>query len=259
MPQDKEVYIMMVVPHLIGGMCNQFFQIASAYALARKVGGQMAINYDLDWVCMTPLGPPSRYRDNVYRNIPATSSVPQLHIKEPKFSYTEIQAPPSECILEGYYQSPKYFDEYREDIKNLFCFDSAHDCSHLVGDDTVGVHIRRADYVSLPTVHGILDVDYYKRAIDQVDGENVVICSDDPDWAYEHFGDQCQISNFESEVDDLYLLSQCKKVIMSNSSFSWWGAYLGIEKETVIAPSKWFGPDGPQDYNDVYLGGWKKL
>jgi len=248
----------MIIPKLVGGLGNQLFQIASSYGVARKSGFDLFLNYDLEWFCMTDYKKPVEYKQTLYKNIPSTDHTPPHIIQEESFSYSPILAD-QPAIMEGYFQSPKYFDDYREEVKNLFCFDSANDCSHLVGDDTIGVHIRRGDYLNVPTVHGILDLDYYKRALDLVDGDNVVICTDDPDWAETHFGGDCQISNFESEVDDLYLLSQCKKVILSNSSFSWWGAYLGKEKETVIVPSVWFGPDGPSDYSDIYVKDWRKF
>jgi len=250
-----------IVPRLVGGLGNQMFQVATAYALARRTGNEMAIHYDNGWYSMSTDGmhEPLHYKETIYSNIADATFIPEETWTEPHFSYAEIPPPKTDITLDGYFQSAKYFDDYRQEIKNLFCFDSAHDCSHLVGDNTVGVHIRRGDYLSIPTVLGFLDVDYYKRAIDSVDGDTVVVCSDDPEWAYQNFGDQCQISNFTSEIDDLYLLSQCKSSIISNSSFSWWGAYLGNEKQKVVAPEKWFGPDGPQDYQDVYLEGWIKL
>ena len=59
-----------------------------------------------------------------------------------------------------------------------------------------------------------------------------------------------------SDIQDLYSLSQCDSVIIANSSFSWWGSYLGKEKETVIAPARWFGKDGFQDFEDIYNKNW---
>jgi len=252
----------LIVPRLIGGMCNQFFQVAAAYAYARKHGYSFAINYDCGWYSMSTKGmrEPLEYRDTVYSNLPETNILPENIYTQPSFSYSEISPTDGDLSLSGYFQTEKYFYDYRDEIKELFCFDSAHDCSHLVGDNTVGIHIRRGDYTTIPTVLGILDEGYYARAIKEIgDYDNIVICTDDPDWAYERFGSLCQISNFSSEIDDLNLLSQCKKVIMSNSSFSWWGAYLGVDKEKVIAPSKWFGPDGYQDYEDIYLKDWNRI
>ena len=63
----------------------------------------------------------------------------------------------------------------------------------------------------------------------------------------------------DNEIEDLYSLSQCDSVIMSNSSFSWWGAFLGKKKEKVICPDKWYGPKGPKDSQDIYDDSWTKI
>ena len=61
------------------------------------------------------------------------------------------------------------------------------------------------------------------------------------------------------EIEDLYSLSQCDGVIISNSSFSWWGAWLGKKKYKVISPNRWFGPKGPKNYQDIYKKDWIKI
>jgi hypothetical protein len=67
------------------------------------------------------------------------------------------------------------------------------------------------------------------------------------------------LSNCKSEIEDLYLLSQCDAHILTNSSFSWWGNYLGKEKEKTVVPNIWFGPHGPKDTHDVYRDNWIKV
>ena len=57
----------------------------------------------------------------------------------------------------------------------------------------------------------------------------------------------------------LYCLSQCDSVIMSNSTFSWWGAWLGKRKEKVIVPPFWFGRAGPRDLEDLIPDRWEVL
>ena len=63
----------------------------------------------------------------------------------------------------------------------------------------------------------------------------------------------------ENEVEDLYALSQCDSIIMSNSSFSWWGSWLGKSKEIIVSPDQWFGHKGPKDYDDRFNEKWIKI
>ncbi len=61
------------------------------------------------------------------------------------------------------------------------------------------------------------------------------------------------------ELIDLYIMSLCSGNIIANSSFSWWAAALGKSDRTVVAPKQWFGPDGPKNWQDIYMEGWIKI
>ena len=136
-------------------------------------------------------------------------------------------------------------------------------------------HEPKFEYVPIPetTKDMLIDgyfqpEDYYERALkkfsmEKMAGDSIfILCTDDIQSVNAEFNlDKLGFiwSNAKSELEDLYIMSQCDSVIMSNSSFAWWGAYLGKRKEKVIAPGIWFGPDGPQDYHDIYLKWWEKI
>ena len=88
----------------------------------------------------------------------------------------------------------------------------------------------------------------------------MIVFSDDTNWCKEVFkGDRFSFSEGLTPEQDLEYMSKCDTTIIANSSFSWWGAWLGEPKKQVIAPSNWFGPAKPLDTSDIYCEGWKLL
>ena len=62
----------------------------------------------------------------------------------------------------------------------------------------------------------------------------------------------------DTDINTFIILQQFNNFIMSNSTFIWWVVWLADAKN-VIVPSKWFGPDGPSKYNDIYEDNWTKI
>jgi hypothetical protein len=128
----------------------------------------------------------------------------------------------------------------------------------------LGIHIRLGDYL-LPgymSTHYICNRDYYINALSNFDLSEyapIVVTDNVNDYNKYMALDNVFISNSKSELEDLYLLSQCDAIIMSNSSFSCWGVYLGKEKERVYTPDRWFNVDGPKNYQDIYESDWIKI
>lgn len=130
------------------------------------------------------------------------------------------------------------------------------------------LHVRRGDYLS-PTFKSLFEgcctISYYKSALSLLNKEksNVLfICfSDDMDWVKQNLPieDNAIFVDWNTGEDspiDMYLMSQCKNGIMANSTFSYWGAYLGEKKEIVTYPSKWWNSkDGnPEIFFDEWAG-----
>ena len=120
--------------------------------------------------------------------------------------------------------------------------------------------------MTLPRVHGILGPHYFAAAIARAQGvlgaqgaqgAPVVIFSDEPEWcAQQAFARDALLVDEPVDVDALWLLTRFRRYVISNGSFSWWGAFLGAPAELVVAPERWFGPDGPQDDMDINLPNW---
>jgi hypothetical protein len=162
--------------------------------------------------------------------------------------------------LQGYFQSWRYFDQYREAIRSdVSEIQSPTDWFHetRAALDRLGswaaVHIRRGDYLNPgpKEVHGIAGADYYHRALEIVDSRlgdlPIVAFSDEPDEAravLASLGRTCTVVNPPEEsrpVESVNLLSGATAAVIANSSFSWWGAWLGEPStQLVVAPRPWF-------------------
>lgn len=145
-----------------------------------------------------------------------------------------------------YLQNTKYWNGHEEEIKSYF--------SENIGKtDKVALHIRRGDYLKADNFHvNLWETDYYRNAVRLFPKEKfIVFCKDrqsreqdvnDQEWC-RHNIDSLGIDwefapDSDDETDDLNLMASCKAIIMANSSFSWWAAFLSTAQ--VVAPRKWF-------------------
>lgn len=156
-------------------------------------------------------------------------------------------------IPDQYVQGEKYWEKHKEVIKKKFS-------DGIVKKDKVALHIRRGDYLWAHHFHvNLWETDYYKKAIAMFpDDKFIVFCKDNQGWEQDKedrewcrknlaplLGDRFELPDkYNTETDDLNLMAGCKSIIMANSSFSWWAAYLGVH-DKVVCPKEWF-VDGVQ-------------
>ena len=156
----------------------------------------------------------------------------------------------------GYWQSYKYFESKTECLKTVFTFPEFTENKNLelnsfIKNDsnrTVSIHVRLGDYLNDKSLGGICTLDYYKKAISEIEKEIkdpvYIIFSNDIEWCKENFK-LAQVKfvdwNFdELSFRDMQLMSLCDHNIIANSSFSWWGAFLNSNLEKiVIGPKVW--------------------
>ena len=147
-------------------------------------------------------------------------------------------------IPDWYLQDEKHFSKYSEEIKQLF----GEGIGYL---DQVGIHVRRGGnptnpeepkYSDNPFYADLCSTDYYERAMALFPNENFVIFSDDPEFCRERFrGDNIQVMDRGDEIEDFNLLASCKNIIIANSSWSWWAAYLNPNPaKKIVAPLNWY-------------------
>lgn len=152
-------------------------------------------------------------------------------------------------IPNWYLQDPKYFEGYEDEIRRLF----GEGIGYL---SQVGVHVRRAanpinptepKYGENPYYVNLSETDYYEKAMAMFPGDKFLIFSDDPEFCRERFkGDNIQVMPKGDEIEDFNLLASCKDLIIANSSFSWWAAWLNPNPaKVIVAPIQWYA-DGVQ-------------
>lgn len=171
----------------------------------------------------------------------------------------------------GYWQSEKYFSEVKELIKQELTFkenlsDPDKEVRQKIEEkNSVCLHVRRGDYLNHPLLP-ICDLSYYQKAIEiiceKVQNPYFFIFSDDITWCRENLklSHPNDFIHTEEPIRDLRLMTFCKHNIIANSSFSWWGAYLGNNNDKiVISPKKWFMErDNKANYNtkDLIPDNW---
>ena len=179
--------------------------------------------------------------------------------QEPYFHYKEIPYSPNMNLGGSYFQSYKYFEDYKQEIINLFM-----PIPHFNREEGLcGIHCRRGDYVKLQNFHPLQTMHYYQKAMELSGCSKFLIFSDDINWCKQNFkGNQFDFAEGNSEVSDLALMAKkCSDIIIANSSFSWWGAYLNQNlNKKVFYPSNWFGPNlAHHNTKDLCPPEWIKL
>jgi hypothetical protein len=199
-------------------------------------------------------------------------------VVEPQFTYwSEIRAAESTCYLAGYWQSERYFSDIANRIREDFCFrdELTHDNevvrSEIASSVAVSVHVRRGDYVTNPKIaafHGVCAPEYYERAVAHIRSRygsaRFFVFSDDIDWARTHIpvpAGSCFVAGNAGVADyrDMHLMSLCHHHVVANSTFSWWGAWLGAEQDKiVVAPKNWFD-SAQQDTSTLFPPAWQLM
>ena len=154
----------------------------------------------------------------------------------------------------------------KDEIKNDFKFSNEVEsiCNEMFetvndGKKIISLHIRRTDYV-INDNHPVQPIEYYQNALTFFDKtDRLIVFSDDPEWCQEQdiFADDNILISQGNDADvDLCLMTKCNYHIIANSSFSWWGAWLG-DSEKIIAPSNWFSDScASKSVKDMVFGDW---
>jgi len=279
-----------------GGLGNQMFQYAFAYVLEEKTGiktlfdmsffeKRYARPYELENFSLNAkfvedfwLKLKLKIMWKLRKNLKDKKFLGLNFYSEPHFEFDKyaFKIKPN-TYIEGFFQSEKYFEKFKDEILDAFKFKNKPDdfnqflIDEINKSNSVSMHIRRGDYVQkkrYQELYANCSLDYYKRGVEYIaskyENPKLFIFSDDIDWVKANFNfpyEYVFVSNNSGakSYEDMRLMSLCKHNIIANSSFSWWGAWLNNNKEKiVIAPKKWFN-DGRINQDDVIPENWIKI
>ena len=266
------------------GFGNQLFQYATGYALAKRLEQQLVLDTSFfDYVKGSNADNIRVNNLNLLRlDNPEFDSTPQTYWKfrygvllrktpfwrllgftsrvvwEDVAKCREFQAELFNGIeryrnfeIYGFWQNTNYFKDVIVDLKRQFVpnYQLAGEVIKLNSEissnaDSVGVHIRRGDFVRLGWNKG---ADYYRAAIgimrQSLNKPHFYICTDDKIWARNEFKEErdieiIDITSATQDIDEFFLLSMCHHQIISESTFGWWAAYLNMHTDKrIIIPA----------------------
>jgi len=267
-----------VIARLFGGLGNQLFIYAFARALAERNSVPLRLDtaggfvrdptyrrrYLLDRI-LPPATPASCRESRVF---PLGRTLRSLDRKlnrllplerrrfiqertlafDPEIYHLKIVRP---TVFNGVWQSPRYFDNL--DMQTLVHFPDeltrplAGELADIQAANAVCLAVRRYEEVPNPK-HHILSLEYYRQAMacieQQVDNPHYFVFAQDMEWARTNITSRHPVTFASSKdphegvIQDLYLMTQCRHFILSNSSLHWWAAWLTRpEDKTVIVPA----------------------
>jgi hypothetical protein len=264
---------------LMGGLGNQMFQIAHAYSQAwkaKKNGISVVPRFDMHvaWLEQFPERQAVNYKSNILRNVdfsPFETAGSGAHdwqqLNEEGFNYKEINPNWVKSVkFNGYFQSEKYFKEYSQDVAALFAPSEDAKTALLeefpqLIENTTAIFVRRGDYLKYPEIHPPTTEEYLRRALEinaATAPKHYLIISDDYPWCdatlSKYISKDKTTNACCADWKQLWLASLCSNFICTNSTFGWWSAFLSKHKEKqIVFPTIWFGPKGPQNWQDIYL------
>lgn len=243
-----------------GRLGNQLFQIASTIGMALEYGHDFAF-------------PAWSYEQYFINPLPKAGRIEAWEVPERAFNYMPepVLADRSESFdIDGWRQSEKYWSAQERAIRNQFAFKPEFITAvrsrwlNAFLRPTIAVSVRRGDFVGNPNYAQIPARYYLMGLLDAVPDwteYNILFFSDDLDYCRAHFSGMPNVHFITgSDIEQLAVMTMCQHFVISNSTFSWWGAWLGeVEDSVVIRPPLNFaGPLAEKNNEaDFWPSRWK--
>jgi hypothetical protein len=273
----------MISCDFFGGLGNNLFQLATAYSIHKLCDVELQIPSVTDRGNIGIYGQETNLEFNklfsnefVYNdNLNLTKYHHHDVLSGTDFSYIDIPLYDNVCY-HGYFQSDRYFlgldisKEFKLRNENISLIRNEY--QNLFDKKTISLHYRLGgDRVMdhMQTYHKNVSIDYYKQALELIqynpDEYNILVFSDKMDLCKELLKDLKYPFYFiqnQNNVLDFTMMSLCDINIVSNSTFSWWSAYMNQNdhKKIIVTESEWLGP-GYKHFNltDTFPQSWIRL
>lgn len=280
----------MIICKLSGGLGNQLFQYFNALSLKKRTGKNIYLDissfdyvndhngYQLDkYGVDEPIIPNvlSKISYFFYRLIKKIFNIsPSYYYLQNEFNFSKKEIKGSLVHVDGTFQSELFFSNVSCEAEKILDEPLDERCAvikaQIQNSNSISLHVRRGDYVSNKTVSeviGTCSYEYYQKSISRMEEKfpdcHFFVFTDDIEWVKTNlsFKSNFKYVDFNSGVRshfDITLMRCCKHHIISNSSFSWMGAWRGDKTNTVICPSPWFN-DTSINTDDVCPREWIKM
>ena len=194
-----------IVSVLGGGLGNMLFQTAAAKAMSLKFNKTLLLNPNHTGVLHKL---PTTYTKDIFRNIPVlATSLEGVTVPEESFTYKPLNLPNDNVILTGYFQSPRYFKEYKSEILEMFkpteeIISQLQSRYPILKENVVSIHVRRGDYTTPNPYHPVVSDVYLQKSIEYFSNDKYqfVVFSDDLDWCKDKWGNDDRFSFFTSSI-----------------------------------------------------------
>jgi hypothetical protein len=219
-----------------GGLGNLMFQIAAGMCLSIDNNDVYKINPSRH-IGRGQGNHISNYLHTIFSKIEKTDFISSNIFEHISNKYKEIHYSENLC-LRGYFQNFNYIKSYQNKLKEIFHFDYIN-FNKIKEKKILSIHVRTGDY-NYYNHFNILNKNYYENCLNKinVDEYEIFLISDYPSEAQKVIPDIPYKIFHKSELADMFLMSKSDVCIISNSTFAWWGSFLG-EKKITYAPYIW--------------------
>ncbi len=275
----------MIIVNIACGLANRMFQY-SYYLYLKKLGYDAKADFyktakleheNVAWKSIFPNAPIQQASAwEMFKTGGGSDVISKIRRRYFSFScnvktLSAFEAPLPEknshsVYMMGVFQNAEMVETVRDEVLKAFMFQPFIDRHNLdlmkeiQSCQSVAIHVRKGkDYMSRIWYQQTCPPKYYQNAIklikEKIENPQFYVFTDNPEWVKENF------KNFEyilvqgnptagyGSHFDMQLMSLCRHNICSNSTYSWWGAYLNKNKDKiVILPEVWFNPDSCKEY-----------